>query len=85
MESGVMGKYDLAAYVASLPDMPLDELCARLRGKYPGGIQYGKNPLQAEAARRLEELTGLIDVGAAMEKYKADLVDIVAATGKKDG
>lgn len=77
-----MAKWNLDAYVASLPDMPLDELCARLRGKYPGGVKYGINPLQAEAARRLEELTGLIDVGIALEKHKADLVEIVAATGK---
>jgi len=80
-----MSKWNLDAYVASLPDMLLDELCARLRGKYPGGVKYGVNPLQAEAARRLEEITGLIEVGAAMEKYKADLVEIVAATGRKDG
>jgi len=75
-----MAKWNLDAYVASLPDMPLDELCARLRGKYPDGVKYGINPLQAEAARRLEELTGLIDVGVALEKHKADLVEIVAAT-----
>jgi hypothetical protein len=63
-----MGKYDLDAYVASLPDMPLDELCARLRGKYPGGIQYGKNPLQAEAARRLEAMAFSLEMmdGAAL-------------------
>ena len=77
-----MAKWSLDAYIASLPDMPLDELCARLRGTYPGGVKYGINPLQAEAARRLEELTGLIEVCAALEKYKADLVEIVAATGK---
>jgi len=77
-----MTKWNLDAYVASLPDMPLDELCARLRGKYPGGIKYGINSLQAEAARRLEELTGLIEVGAALGEYKADLIDIVAAIGK---
>lgn len=58
-----MAKWNLDAYVASLPDMPLDELCARLRGKYPGGVKYGINPLQAEAARRLEELTGLAATG----------------------
>ena len=75
-----MAKWNLDAYIASLPDMPLDELCARLRGKYPDGVKYGINPLQAEAARRLEELTGLIDVGVALEKHKADLVEIVAAT-----
>lgn len=77
-----MAKWNLDAYVASLPDMTLDELCARLRGKYPDGVKYGVNPLQAEAARRLEEITGLIEVGEALEKYKADLIDIVTATGK---
>ena len=79
-----MAKWNLDAYIASLPNMPLDELCARLRGTYPGGVKYGVNPLQAEAARRLEELTGLIEVGAALDKYKADLIDIVAVTGKAD-
>lgn len=78
-----MAKWKLDAYVASLPEMPLDELCARLRGKYPDGIKYGVNPLQAEAARRLEELSGIIDAAGAMAKFKADLVDIVAATGER--
>ena len=55
-----MAKWNLDAYVASLPDMPLDELCARLRGKYPGGVKYGVNPLQAEAARRLEQMSSRI-------------------------
>ncbi len=79
-----MAKWNMDAYVASLPDMPLDELCARLRGKYPDGVKYGVNPLQAEAARRLEELTGILEAGWTLEKYKADLVEIVAATGKSN-
>jgi len=56
-----VSRWSVDAYEASLPDMPLDELCARLRGQYPNGAKYGASPLQAEAARRLEELDATID------------------------
>lgn len=51
-----MDKWNQVDYIASLPDMPLDELCERLRSKYPNGVIYGASPLMAEAARRLERM-----------------------------
>jgi hypothetical protein len=55
-----MGKFDSAGYLASLPELPLAELCERLRGQY-GPTSYGKAPLQVEAARRLEALTAEVE------------------------
>ena len=48
-------KWDHAAYLADLPNMPTEELCRRLRGDY-GHAQYKNSPLQHEAARRIEAL-----------------------------
>jgi len=56
-----MSAWDQEAYIASLPDMALDELCKRLRGGYDNGITYGKHPLHHEAARRLEAMQADLD------------------------
>ncbi len=53
-------RWDVHAYTAALPDMPLAELCARLRGEY-ADASYGKHPLHAEAARRLEAMQAEIE------------------------
>jgi hypothetical protein len=63
-----VGKFLPNAYLPSLPELPLAELCARLRGQY-GPTSYGKAPLQGEAARRLEALS------AEIERLRARLVD----------
>jgi len=55
-----MTRWSVTDYIAKLPDMPLAELCARLRGEY-NDASYGKHPLHAEAARRLEAMQAEID------------------------
>jgi hypothetical protein len=49
-------RWNKSEYIASLRTLPLPILCDRLRGRYPHGISYGQQPLQVEAARRLEEM-----------------------------
>ncbi len=53
-------RWDVHAYTAALPNMPLAELCARLRGEY-ADVSYGEHPLHAEAARRLEAMQAEIE------------------------
>jgi hypothetical protein len=54
-------RWDPTAYIKALPDMPLAELCAKLRGEYNDGVTYEAHPMSKEAARRLEAMQAEIE------------------------